>query len=122
MYSYVIDYLNAVDINVSNFDIHKISLPDSILSKLSKEAIFDVEDMYTTFFTHKYKNTEFKLNIDFESLGTKMLFYLIPYILDCLNGNRIIVIDEIDKSLHPLLVKQIVNNFNSKSKGFAINI
>lgn len=55
-------------------------------------------------------------HLDFEmeeSEGTKKFFYMIGPILDCLQDGRIVLIDEIDAKMHPLLTRHLVNFFNS---------
>jgi AAA15 family ATPase/GTPase len=48
-----------------------------------------------------------------ESDGTQLLFYLSPIIKEALELCRIVIIDEIERSLHPLLVKFIISLFNN---------
>jgi AAA15 family ATPase/GTPase len=54
------------------------------------------------------------LDLEDESLGTKKLFAIGALILDTLDDGGIIVIDELDKGLHPLISKLLINLFNSK--------
>ena len=57
----------------------------------------------------------YELDLSEESLGTYNLFMLSPILKDAFEKGKTIVIDEIDKSLHPLLVKYIIGLFhNSK--------
>ena len=48
-----------------------------------------------------------------ESSGTEKLFYLTAPLLDVLASGRILFIDEIEASLHPLITKKIIELFNS---------
>ncbi|MDR0582097.1 MAG: ATP-binding protein [Prevotellaceae bacterium] len=50
-----------------------------------------------------------------ESSGTNKVFDLVAYILAGLNYGHLIIIDELDAKLHPLLTKQIVKMFNDPS-------
>ncbi len=52
---------------------------------------------------------------DEESLGTQKYFSLSGYILDALTQGGVLVIDELDAKLHPLLSTLIVQFFNSTS-------
>ncbi|SCY89786.1 ATP-binding protein [Rhizobium sp. NFACC06-2] len=55
-----------------------------------------------------------------ESAGTQILFSLSGPILDILQRGRLLIVDELDRSLHPLLVQKIVEMFNNpelNSKG-----
>ncbi|MBQ9205165.1 MAG: ATP-binding protein [Treponema sp.] len=48
-----------------------------------------------------------------ESFGTKSYFYLSASILNALGNGSLLVIDELDLSLHPLLSQKIVELFNN---------
>lgn len=49
-----------------------------------------------------------------ESAGTNQLFHLAVFIAWKLKTGGVLVVDELDSSLHPLLVAAIVNQFNNK--------
>jgi AAA15 family ATPase/GTPase len=49
-----------------------------------------------------------------ESTGTQRLFSLAAPVLDVLRDGRILLVDELDASLHPLLVRQLIGMFHSK--------
>lgn len=51
----------------------------------------------------------------FESEGTKKFFHLLGPILDSLKFGKVLIIDELDTKLHPLLTQRIVKLFNSNS-------
>ena len=51
-----------------------------------------------------------------ESQGTQKLFSLAGPLLDILNNGKVLVIDELDRSLHPLLVRQIVQTFQDQKR------
>lgn len=55
------------------------------------------------------------LPLEEESYGTRALLGLAGPIYECLEFGRTLVIDEIDTSLHPVLVRAIVKVFKSKS-------
>lgn len=63
---------------------------------------------------HFIENVEFSLK-EHESLGTKKFFALSAPILDTLKMGKILIIDEIDASLHPLLTKYLISMFHDKS-------
>jgi AAA15 family ATPase/GTPase len=56
---------------------------------------------------------EFKADFDYtdESQGTQKLFALAGPILDIIEKGSLLVIDELDRSLHPLLVRLLVKTF-----------
>ena len=49
-----------------------------------------------------------------ESAGTQRLFSLAAPVLDVLRDGRILLVDELDASLHPLLVRQLIGMFHNK--------
>lgn len=51
-----------------------------------------------------------------ESDGTKQLFILMLTILDVVRNNKTLLIDEIEKSLHPKIVEYIIEIFNASNK------
>jgi uncharacterized protein len=54
----------------------------------------------------------FDLSTD-ESAGTQKLFALASFLVDTLNYGRVLIIDEFDARLHPLMSRSIVELFNS---------
>lgn len=57
----------------------------------------------------------------FESLGTQMLFGCIGPVLDALENGKLLVLDDVDSSLHPMVTRFIVGLFHdpTMSKGDA---
>jgi len=73
---------------------------------------------YHELFDGKQKSVE-KVALDFfseESEGTRQMFALAAPIIDTLEKGKVLFIDEIDASLHPILCQYIVALFNSKEK------
>lgn len=62
-------------------------------------------------FTHKAGDMRADFEFHDESQGTQKLFALAGPLLDIITNGKILVIDELDRSLHPLLVRQIINTF-----------
>lgn len=54
------------------------------------------------------------LELDEESDGMQRLFSLAGPWLDVMDDNRVIVVDELDRSLHPLLVASLIRRINSE--------
>lgn len=59
------------------------------------------------------EKTPIPFSYQMESLGTKKLLILAGAILNILKNGKVVLIDELDKSLHPLLSKMIVRLFLS---------
>jgi AAA15 family ATPase/GTPase len=62
-------------------------------------------------FTHSAGNVSAEFEYADESQGTQKLFALAGPLLNIIRQGKILVIDELDRSLHPLLVRQVVNTF-----------
>jgi uncharacterized protein len=62
-------------------------------------------------FTHSVGSNSAEFEYGDESQGTQKLFALAGPLLDIIKQGKTLVIDELDRSLHPLLVRQIVRTF-----------
>ncbi len=60
-------------------------------------------------------NTEY-FSLEEESDGTKRLFDYIPLIIDFIYGNKVFIVDEIERSLHPTLIRKILDLFYAYSE------
>lgn len=55
----------------------------------------------------------YKLNFTEESSGTRVLFALAPFLKRAFEKPKVILVDELEKSMHPALVEFIVKLFNN---------
>ncbi len=65
--------------------------------------------------TKNNKKQIYTLNFNDESSGTKVLFALAPFLKRAFENTKIIIVDELEKSLHPTLVEFIIKLFNNKN-------
>jgi uncharacterized protein len=72
-------------------------------------------EMVVPKFIHSAGSATVDFELGDESQGTQKLFALAGPLWDIVNRSSILIIDELDRSLHPLLVRQIVEAFQSKS-------
>jgi len=61
---------------------------------------------------HLANGVTYPLDFQDESSGTQIIFSLAGPVLDILQRGRLLIVDELDRSLHPLLVQQLVSMFN----------
>lgn len=113
----VIDFLNAADLSIADLAIDKENVshenlpedvPNAIKEKLRKDkSNLDLIDLK---FMHKNSETGelVPINVQNESQGTKNLFAFAGPWLDVIGNDKILFVDEIDSSLHPLIVHQLV--------------
>ena len=78
-----------------------------IVKKVDIELEHEVVDEENN--THTYK-----LNFKDESSGTKVLFAFAPFLKRAFEGTKVIIVDELEKSMHPKIVEFIVKLFNNK--------
>lgn len=92
----IIKMLNNMDIDISNF----------------YEKTDD--NKHTEIITERIINgTKFKLNMKYESEGTKKVFKLLPLIVRVLSEGKLLIVDELDAKLHPKLLKYIIMLFKN---------
>ena len=74
---------------------------------------------FTAIHEVKRENREVRFELNEESDGTQRLFELVPAFLDLLNEDheRVYVIDELDRSLHPKLSGSVLQMFLKRSVG-----
>src|SRR5439155_9785576 len=68
-------------------------------------------DLLVPAFRHQAGDVSADFDYFDESQGTQKLFSLAGPLLDIIKNGKVLVIDELDRSLHPLLVRQIVRTF-----------
>ena len=94
--------LKSADINIEGIEIDNVNNNDE------KNNIFKLISYY------KMKNQVKKMpSILSDSKGTQIFLYYMIKILDLKKKGGILLIDEIDGSLHTLLTKEILNLFNN---------
>lgn len=63
-------------------------------------------------FSHTEDNGAAKFQFSEESDGTRRLVDLLPILYSLIRSNMTFVIDEIERSIHPLLIKELVRKFS----------
>ena len=111
------DYRSAIAsmLKVADFGIQSLQVRDiDPLLKFSKGAMsyLNVETVYTVQDDTGETNT-YVLNMAEESDGTNNYFKLIGVIKKALEQGTLLVADEIDAHLHPLLTKHLVTSHNT---------
>lgn len=116
------DLLKQADINISSIDVDAKEvvgggLPIQLMIRgnmipSNEGKRYEVE--ITTGHTIVDENgtqKEYLLKLQEESLGTQLLFFYGPLLKDAFEKGKTLILDEIDKSMHPSLVKFIMNLF-----------
>lgn len=113
--NFALNFLEKADFNIKGYKI--------IEEKMTEDKLRTIPDIVKPFIpvnTSMYKvNTKhivngdvYEFDISEESLGTQVIFSFIPVLKDVLDNGKVLIIDEFDKSLHPFIVKYIVEIFN----------
>ena len=118
--------LKESDTNISDFTFETEPISPDIFATLPKEVVKLINDNFENAPGKQVKITtghdifdqngdakNFKLDLTEESLGTQHLFYLSTILKSAFEKGETIIIDEIDSSLHPLLVNFIVGLFHN---------
>ncbi len=111
---FTIDFLKKADFNIEDYIISSSSVSQDLfvgVSDFITKNISGVPKTYQILFKHKNSNNY--LSLSEESLGTQILFTFIPFIKNTLSNKKVLIIDELDKSMHPFLVQYIVSLFNN---------
>ena len=104
---------------VSNSENVKYLMLDMIQEMDLDIVDFRVEekenDIIEVFTKHCVDDVETEISLSDESSGTKKLFGLLPFIAESLLKGTVLVIDELDAKIHPILLRHIIMMFNNMS-------
>jgi len=118
---HILQYLKMADFCISGghaeeVDVNRVDIKDgqgefSASKRIAKRiALFFQHSVYDK---ENQKTGSFKLPLDMESVGTQRFTSVLGPIIDTLKNGKVLLIDEFDSSLHPLLTKFIVDLFES---------
>lgn len=111
--NFALEFLKKADFNVEDYKVIETEVPDEVLASIPdfiRATMKTKPKASTALFKHKGSDVE--LTYEEESMGTQIVFCFIPFVMDALNNKKVLVVDELDKSLHPYLVEMIVQMFN----------
>ncbi len=115
----ICDFLEVADISIADIEVVTTKIPGRAMR-------FDIPTGKRDFRDHVFEQTELRFHhitphgqaiftLADESSGTRNLLALAGPVLDILRKGQILVIDELDTSLHPLLVRRLVRLFHEPS-------
>lgn len=123
--SEIVRIIKRLDLGIEDFQIEKVKMTEAALPKgfpkdLKKFFLKNSPEKVIIRTVHKKYDSAgrnpsielFDLD-DNESEGTKKLFSLAGPLVDVLKNGKILVIDELDARLHPLITCEIIRLFNS---------
>lgn len=116
----LIEALKIADSDIEDVKIKVLKKPGknihADLSNMTLKVEDVVQDHLQIKTTHK---TNPKVTFDFltqESQGTIKLFFIMLTLLDVIKNNKVLLIDEIEESLHPKIINYIFNLFKAGDK------
>lgn len=114
----IVDFIKNADLYMDGFeyvDMDKVRLKsDSEIEKLEEKALDIPEQIMDQIrLVSVYKGVPVP-SILFDSTGTKKIAALASYIIEGIEQGRILVVDELDSSLHFELTRAIVAMLNNK--------
>lgn len=117
----MLELLKASDTSILDFNIKENdkemrfsdNIPDGVKKEILEKYKYEVFTKHSLFKNGQEIGQE-SLALENESFGTKKLFAVGALILDTLENGGVIVIDELDKGLHPIISKLLISLFNSK--------
>lgn len=118
-----LSFLQSIDTDIKDirarYDLKEIdvsempdNLPEKLKELLSEGATEEVEI--------KLDHDKFVLNVSEESEGIRKIFRILGPIIDVIVNGKTLIFDEIETSLHPSIVRQIIDLFiKTKKEEFA---
>ncbi len=88
-------------------------------ANLDTEEAFFEDDIFESMEIKTFHKYSPKVAFDFlteESGGTKKLFFMMLTILDVVRNDKLLLIDEIEDSLHPKIVEYLIDIFHASEK------
>ncbi|NOY70236.1 MAG: ATP-binding protein, partial [Deltaproteobacteria bacterium] len=114
----ILDFMRAADLSINDILLEKKELslnvlPSDMPQSIKVEIVKDFQGKKLTqlSFVHSSSNNdeEVALELAEESTGTRKLFALAGPWLDILENGSVFFVDELNNSLHPLLVRFLLN-------------
>lgn len=109
------EFLSAADISIADVQAvpRKGMRAQWVIGAGGLQASQEEREFLVPVFEHSTPNGSAKFELHDESEGTQRLYGLIAPVLDCLRDGRVLVVDELDSSLHTLLVRRLITMFQT---------
>lgn len=123
----MLKFLRLADTGILNVEVHRDPLPEEakpftnelkalVQKHFTSEVTmnFDDEEITTLKITHQgVKKGAVSFDLENESAGTQTLFSLLGPVYDAIHEGGVLVLDEMNSNLHPLVSKAIIKLFAS---------
>lgn len=117
----ILDFLRVADLGIGGIQVERrkfdgTMFPDDMPESVRQQLLNDMVDkeFFDVRFAHQSRGgKDVPLDMEDESGGTQKLFALAGPWLDVLANGWVLVIDELDTSLHPVLMRNLVEMFHN---------
>jgi len=109
----LIEFFQKIDIPVIDIKVkieEDAPLPEKFSGLMNQLKLLS-DGINSTMIEVKFIYKDFELNYDEESLGTQKLFKLLCPFIDVLVNGKVLFYDELENSLHPVIVQELVKVF-----------
>ena len=108
------EFLASADISIS--DVVRVSRQgwqqQFIFGAEGPKFTREEKELHMPQFVHRTTHGSANFELHEESQGTQRLYAMVAPVLDVLKNGRLLIVDELDSSLHPLLVRRLVRMFH----------
>ena len=108
--------LSAADIAIDNIELKSVPVQSFQFDAATGQLSNAREALMLPVFSHSTEEGSATFELSEESHGTQRLFALAGPLFEILNNGRVLIVDELDKSLHPLLVRHLIGRFQTTSE------
>jgi hypothetical protein len=91
------------------------NMPDNIRKKIQEDFKYEIKTVHELFDENNKSSGLIDFDIDEESTGTRSLLSIGGIIIDALEKGSVLVIDEFEKNLHPIITSYLIKLFNEKT-------
>ncbi|HOY05044.1 MAG TPA: ATP-binding protein [Saprospiraceae bacterium] len=117
----LVSMIKAADVGISDIYIKQVdesefrfpeAIPEEDRQKLIERYQRRIKTSHPVYENGVYLREE-EFDLSEESLGTRKFLGMATFIIDALQNGMVIVVDELDKSLHPLLSRMLIRIFQN---------
>lgn len=112
----IVGLLNAADIGIKSIKTNTQMVQGFTMEFPSGASKSEEIEITLPKFIHSAGDVSAEFDLGDESQGTQKLYALAAPLFDILESGKVLVIDELDRSLHPLLVRQIILAFSDPAQ------
>jgi AAA15 family ATPase/GTPase len=90
------------------------NMPENLQKKIQEDFKYEIKTIHELFDDHNNSEGLIDFDIEEESTGTRSFLSVGGIIIDALEKGSVLVIDEFEKNLHPVITSYLIKLFNNK--------